>query len=399
MSLSKSKQILLLSFLSTASVSAAILTPVLPIISAEFNLALGQVNQIVSIFLLGYVIGQLIYGPLANRFGQLTSLRSGLVLNLIGILLSILACSINNYYFLLFSRLITALGAASGLCCTFALMSKLLNEQELERLSAYTMLSFTLGSGVAIFLGGILSDLFGWHTCLYLLLGYGAIQLIGSYQLPEPNFSPKPLNTIQIFHDYLALLTNYRFVSFAIILGFVSSITYGYSAAAPFYTSDILHLSSSQYGYWNLFNICGMISSSFLSAKLISTIGSRKTLFIGLSLVPIVIVGLIINYQGLYHSVLAFFTYSMIMFMVSGLVFPAASFYAMQSCSDKANGASIMSFINMASATTVVMLMGVIALSPLLDFIIILTIYLLISFSLAAYNLVKPSHKVNLEPH
>ena len=67
----------LLSYISIASVSAAIITPALPEIQAQYALSLGNVEWIVSTFLIGYVFGQLIYGPLANQFGRLKALRIG----------------------------------------------------------------------------------------------------------------------------------------------------------------------------------------------------------------------------------------------------------------------------------------------------------------------------------
>ena len=75
----------LLSYISIASVSAAIVTPALPLIQQQFSLSVGAVEWMVSSFLIGYVIGQLIYGPLANRYGRLKALRIGLFINLLGI--------------------------------------------------------------------------------------------------------------------------------------------------------------------------------------------------------------------------------------------------------------------------------------------------------------------------
>ena len=72
----------LLSYISIASVSAAIITPALPEIQIQYALNLGTVEWIVSAFLIGYVFGQLIYAPLANQFGRLKALRIGLIINL-----------------------------------------------------------------------------------------------------------------------------------------------------------------------------------------------------------------------------------------------------------------------------------------------------------------------------
>ena len=82
--LSQSKIVLLLSYITIASISAAIITPGLPLIEHSYELGHGALEWVISIYLLGYMLGQLIYGPLANQFGRLWALRCGLLLNLLG---------------------------------------------------------------------------------------------------------------------------------------------------------------------------------------------------------------------------------------------------------------------------------------------------------------------------
>ena len=84
------KTILLLSYMSIASASAAILTPALPHIEAAFSLGHGQVEWIMNIFLIGYTLGQIIYGPLANKVGRLRALRTGFSINILGIVLCLI---------------------------------------------------------------------------------------------------------------------------------------------------------------------------------------------------------------------------------------------------------------------------------------------------------------------
>lgn len=382
MSISRAKQFLLLSFISTASISAAIITPSLPLIAKQFMISTSQLNILIAIFLVGYVAGQLIYGPIANRFGQLEAMQSGLMINLCGLLLSIMACYLNNFSLLLFGRLITALGAASGLCCTFSLMNSLLSEAQVKSLSAYTMLSFTLGTGLAVFIGGVLSAYFNWQVCLWFLFAYGFIQLLGSYQLPTPKFTSQAIHLGKIIADYQALLKNCSFVSFSLILGLVSVISYGYSATAPLYAAKNLHLSSSSYGTWNILNMLGMLGSSFLAAKCIKKIDSKKTLMLGLLLLCPVIIGLVLNTNSLQHSTLGFFLLSMALFLFSGLIFPTASFFAVNASSDKANASGVMSFINMGSAMIGVLIMGLLPFASIHAFLFFLGLYWLVTIML-----------------
>ena len=114
------------------------------------------------------MIGQLIYGPIANRYGSINALRSGLVINLIGIIICLLGIEASLYSVLLAGRLITALGSASGLACTFMLMHDLLNKNEYKRAMPYAILSFTLEIGSAVLLGGIVSEYFNWSICFWI---------------------------------------------------------------------------------------------------------------------------------------------------------------------------------------------------------------------------------------
>ncbi len=122
MTYSRLKIALLLSYIGIASASAAMITPALPNIQRDYSLSQGALEWIVSLFLLGYVMGQLLYGPIANRFGRLVALRSGLVINLSGIILCLITTILPHYFLLLVGRFLTALGAASGLSCTLMLI-------------------------------------------------------------------------------------------------------------------------------------------------------------------------------------------------------------------------------------------------------------------------------------
>ena len=74
------KIIMLLTYISIASASAVIINPALPDIAREFDLSSGAVEWLVSIFLLGYVLGQIIYGPIAKRYGDVVNLGLGLLI-------------------------------------------------------------------------------------------------------------------------------------------------------------------------------------------------------------------------------------------------------------------------------------------------------------------------------
>lgn len=358
MLIGKIKTIVLLSYICIASISAAMITPALPKINQVFHLTDGSLAWVVSIFLFGYVIGQLIYGPLANRFGRLTALRSGLIINLIGIALCIIAAWLENYHLLLAGRFVTALGAAAGLSCTFMLLNELLTEEQAKHAMSFAIVAFTVGIGLSVTLGGLITQYLSWQDCFWLLLAHGTLMLILTWQFPETLKQVRSLKPLLLLSGYLQALKSIRLITFSLLIGLSSAVAYCYSAAAPVIAQTLLHLSPSHYGYWNLVNMLGMLGSGFLNAYLIKRYDASKVLLLSLSMMIPCFISLALLSMSHHVNVAWFFISTMSLYLFSGMLFPTASFFALTAIQDKANASSMMSFINMGSAMISVIIMG-----------------------------------------
>lgn len=377
----------LLSYIATASISAAVITPALPLIEQQFHLAQGAIEWMISAFLIGYVIGQLVYGPLANRFGRLTALRIGLIINLGGIAICFAGIANASYSLLILGRFISALGSASGLVCTFMLINEWLDESQRKTAMAYSILSFTLGIGIAVTLGGLVTDYWQWQACFVLLFIHGVVMLLGVGTLKETLTQSKPIHPQAILSGYLQVLSSKPLIIFAMVVGFCSAIGYCYSAAAPQIADQLLHLSAAQYGLWNLINMIGMLAGGLWSKRLLAQLSPYQVIkrgFIGCS---VGIISLIIMQQSHQYSPLWFFISSMLLYWFSGLLFAGGSYLASSSVSDKGNGSAMMSFINMSTATLSVVIMGYLNGNPLLAFIEILAALWIIMAALAFWQI------------
>lgn len=363
----------LLSYISIASFSAAIITPALPEIQQEYALLQGQVEWIVSAFLVGYVIGQLIYGPLANRFGRIIALRIGLVINLFGILICFMGIYFQSYSIIIIGRLITALGAASGLACTFMLINEWLPAEQRKTAMAYSILSFTIGIGLAVILGGIITQYSHWHNCFFLLFGHGVLMLYGTRVFSETLITPQKINLGSIIKGYKVALFSDSLIVYSLVVGLCSAIGYCFSAAGPQIALDLFHLSPAEYGYWNMLNMLGMLAGGLLAKPLLQKYSANNVVSLGLTGTAFGLFGLILmTYLGK-GTVIWFFTSTLFMYLFSGLLFAGGSFIASNAVADKASGAAMMSFINMITATLAVVLMGYIGSTPLFSFITILS--------------------------
>lgn len=349
---------LLLAYVCTASVSAAILSPALPQITKHYHIANSAVSSVVAIFLVGYVLGQLFYGPLANYIGRVKALQTGLTINLIGVVISLIAAYTPLFDLLLLGRLITSLGAACGLSITYILINEALDHSSAKTAISYVSTAFTIGIGLAVFVGGLVTEHWSWQSCLWLLLGHGVLMLLATQQLSEPSSHYQQLKPKAIVQNYLLALGNNQLIKYALLVGTVSAFTYGYSAAAPLYATDVLQLTPSQYGYWNLVNMAAMFFSGLFAAKLVKH-ANMKILLIT-SMVGFVFSAAIMYcclYFG-YISTLVFFLASAVLYFFASLLLTAGSYFASNSLSDKASAASAMSLINMGTAAVAVYLQG-----------------------------------------
>lgn len=383
---SKFNLIWLLSYISIASVSAAIITPALPEIQAHFSLSFGTVEWIISAFLIGYVVGQLIYGPLANQFGRLKALRIGLMINLFGIIICLTGLAVNAYWLLIIGRLITALGAASGLACTFMLINEWLPESQRQTAMAYSVLSFALGVGIAVMLGGLITEYWNWQGCFWFLLVHGLSMLWGTCVFSETLVISKPIHAVTIFRDYSAALSSSRLVVFSLVVGCCSAISYCFSAAGPQIAQDLLKLSAAQYGYWNGLNIVGMLLGGLLVKQLLARFSVNRVIAIGFLGIALGIGNLFVIWGIASQSALWFFLTTASLYLFSSLLFSGGSLVASNALKDKASASAMMSFVNMCFATLCVILMGYLVTNPLLGFVIILCLIWLLVVGLLFMN-------------
>ena len=258
------KTVILLCYFSVASVSASIITPALPTIEAAYSLSHGALEWVMSTFLLGYLIGPLLYAPIANHFGRLKALRNGLVFNLIGVVLCLFSVWLVNYKLLLLGRFIAALGASTGLSFALVLINELLSKEEAKRVMSFAVISFAVGTALAVTLGGVITHYLHWKDCFIFLLLHGGIMLLLTGLFPETLQVKIAFHPRTVFTGYLSALRNVNLVIFSVTVGLFSSIVYCYSVAAPLYAQLTLHLSPDHYGYWNLVNMVGMLGSAFL---------------------------------------------------------------------------------------------------------------------------------------
>lgn len=347
----------LLLLISFASVNAVLFTPALPNITHFFGIGEDKAQQTITWFLVGYALGQLLYGPIANRFGRKPALYVGVVVQIISSLLCVLAGTIHEYWLLVAARFMLALGSGVGLKMTFTLINECYEPKIASQKISCLMLAFAITPGLGVALGGILNSHYGWASCFYAGAIYGLILLLFIARLPETNktLSMNALKIKYLLRGYSCQFKDIQLIAGGLLMGSSTCFVYVFAAVAPFIAINIFGLSGSVYGLANILPPIGLILGSLVGARLSKKYPLKLIIQAGILIASL---GSVFMFVGMFmHFTILFSLFLPMIVIYFGLCFilANASTIAMSHVNDKAHGSAVMNFINMGFATLVVL--------------------------------------------
>jgi MFS family permease len=339
--------IILVVVISLAPMNVVLCAPGLPQIAEYFNITNSQSQQLIAVFLLGYAISQLIFGPLANTYGRRKSLFSGLCIGVIGCILCVLSGFIHQFSLLLVGRFITGFGTAAGLVLSFTIINDVFTGIKARQVTGLCVMSFAVVPGVANIIGGFLTQYFGWESCFYFLVVYDvvvAILVLGLTETLERSMK-KPLQLSVIAIGYLNALKNLTVIMSGIIYGLSVSCLYGIIALLPFIGVYTLKMSPSMFGTVFLTSYVGYLIGSIVTTATAGKLKTTTSILIGI--VISLIGGGVLALMNLFNCISVFTVFSAIFIVFAGcpFVFINSSIYGISSHNDKANASSILNFI------------------------------------------------------
>ena len=140
--------------------------PALPVISAQFGVPAGSAQMTLSTYILGFALGQLFYGPMADSLGRKPVILGGTLIFAAVAVACALAQSIDQ---LIVMRFFHGLAAAAASVVINALMRDVYPKEEFSRMMSFVMLVTTIAPLVAPMVGGAVLVWFSWHTIFWIL--------------------------------------------------------------------------------------------------------------------------------------------------------------------------------------------------------------------------------------
>jgi DHA1 family bicyclomycin/chloramphenicol resistance-like MFS transporter len=236
-------------------------------IAADLNTTVPKVSLSLSGFFIGISFGQLLYGPLLDKFGRKKPLYFGLALYIIASIGCLAVTDINQ---LIVLRFVQAIGSCAAAVASMAMVRDLFPVKESAKVFASLMLVIAISPMLAPTAGGYLMTAFGWQSVFMFLAGMAVLMLLAvvfflpnSFK-PDPAYSLKPVAMITKFKSVLVVP---QFYTYALITSLSIAGLFTYVAASPMVFMNLYGVSKTGYGW-----IFALLSVAFIGTSQLNSL-------------------------------------------------------------------------------------------------------------------------------
>ena len=259
--------------MALTALSIDIMLPSLPQIGAAFAVPdRNDVQQVVTGYMLGLAVGQLVWGPISDRWGRKGPLLLGLLVFGVGSLVSIAATS---FSILLWARVLQGLGGAAARVISVAIIRDLYAGRQMARVMSIVMMVFITVPVIAPSIGQALAHIGSWRWAFYVLLAAAAIGIVwAGLRLPETASSGMAVGR-RLTTTALAVVRTKTTVWYSVASGFMFGCLVSYIVSAQQVFVDVFALGT---GFPVAFGAiaCSIALASFTNAQLVQRLGMRR---------------------------------------------------------------------------------------------------------------------------
>jgi MFS transporter, DHA1 family, multidrug resistance protein len=268
-------------FTAVGPLSVDTYLPSLPDIGRELAASSAQVQLTISFYLVGFALGQIVYGPLSDRHGRKPVLLAALVLFSTAGLACAFASSIHA---LIIARFFQAFGGAGAVVLARAIVRDLYSGTRAGR--EFSLMGTIMGLApiIAPLIGSVLQMAFGWRAIFVALVVVGSIAaVLAWYLLPETlkTRAPEPVSLLSSVGVYRTFMKNRVFLAHLGIVTCSFMGLFAWISGAPFVLQDLYGLSALEFGVAFALGSAGYLLGTVLAAGIVTHIGLDRTIGLG----------------------------------------------------------------------------------------------------------------------
>ncbi|PAJ75693.1 Bcr/CflA family drug resistance efflux transporter [Pseudoalteromonas sp. NBT06-2] len=303
------KRILLPLFASVVAITPLAIDMYLPamlVMSQDLNTPISYIQMSLSIYLAGYALGMLFFGPLADQFGR----RKLAVFGLTGFCISsfVLAFSKQIEVFFIFRAIQAFTGAAATVVVPGVI--RYIYQKDTAKGMSYVSMIMMIAPLIAPTIGSALMGYWHWSSIFIVLALYSfsTLLLVAKYFIEIPIFKSKKKGISLFLDSYGAVFSN-KEARLDITTSVLASFAFFcFLTSAPFIYLDYFQVSENLFGFLFAVNVIALMLGNFLNTRLVPKVGSRKMLHAGL-LLALISVSLLFTTSvldsGLYYTIAA----------------------------------------------------------------------------------------------
>ena len=255
--------------------------PALPAIAAGLSATPEAVQTSITVFLAGFAIGMLFYGPISDRYGRRAVMLSGITLFCVASLACLFASAVEQ---LIAARFAQALGGGAASVLARAVVRDVYFQTEaIRKLSLMAMVT-AIAPLVAPLIGSGLLVGFGWRGTFASLLLWGVLSLVVVWRmLPEtlPAERRGQMSLVSAFAAYFHLAVDPVALGLLLAGGMSFAAMFAYITASPFYFIELQHFSPTAYGLLFATNALGIFAANYLNSRQVKARGPAAMAGIG----------------------------------------------------------------------------------------------------------------------
>jgi MFS transporter, DHA1 family, multidrug resistance protein len=284
--------LLLVALTAVPSLSTNVFIPSMPGLVQHFGTDGATVQLTITLYLVTLGVGQLLYGPLSDRFGRRPVLLGGLVIYVIGSALCLAAPSIET---LVLARVVQAAGGCAGFILARAMIRDLYQRDRAASMLGYVTMSMAIATAGAPAAGAFLDVWQGWRSSFFMMTCMGVVLALSAYWLSGETLAtrvpfPSPGPMLRLYASVLKAARFQRFGGYTI--GTIASY-YAFVSGGAFVVIDLYQQSPTTFGVYYVFASLAYIAGNFLAGGWTERIGVERMTRLGGMLVALCGVALI----------------------------------------------------------------------------------------------------------
>lgn len=282
-------------------IASDIYLPAFPMMRDVFHTTEHMMQISLSVFMLGFSVSHLIYGPISDCVGRKKPLIIGISICIIGSIICIFA---SNIRYLILGRGLQGMGAGAGAVLFLSILRDVYDGNTLAKISSFLSIARVILLASAPLIGGYLLHFFNWQACFIFIVIYAAICFFCSLLIL------KETNQYQHLHPALFktvvkniwnIGTNKTFLCYAFFVMLAFGGILAWLSTLPFLLQDVVGLTPVQFGWVGAMAGLFFIVGGFINAMMVERFGLDRMLSIGLQIM--FIAGIVMLCFGLFHII------------------------------------------------------------------------------------------------